>query len=337
MGKVTSRGKGRNICLVGSGGVGTIAALTLQNSGATVTAVLRSKYAIVEEKGWDIESIDHGTLKGWRPSRIVASISDAAPVSQEEQYDFVVVSTKQLPDLFSVAELVKPVVTPGRTSIVLIQNGIDIEVPIIAAYPTNTVMSAVSHIGSRTHGENQVIHTGNDTLKIGAHFHVGLGYDAQLERTRDFMEMYSAGGAFDCTLTENISLARWEKILWNGTFNALCAITRMDVGELQTSKGRETLLLPMMREHVAIAKAVGYNLTEAQVQWTAYRLPNDCPFRPSMLLDLENGRPMELEVILANPLRKAKQYGINAPILSMAYELLKLEKWKVENLPQESH
>jgi ketopantoate reductase len=59
----------RNICLIGSGGVGTIASLVLEKSGrAKVTVVLRSRYEVIKEKGWDIESIDHGELKGWRPS-----------------------------------------------------------------------------------------------------------------------------------------------------------------------------------------------------------------------------------------------------------------------------
>ena len=59
-----------NICLIGSGGVGTIAAVVLEKSGqAKVTAVLRSRYEIVKENGWDIDSVDHGILRGWRPSR----------------------------------------------------------------------------------------------------------------------------------------------------------------------------------------------------------------------------------------------------------------------------
>jgi ketopantoate reductase len=58
-----------NICLIGSGGVGTIVAVVLEKSGqAKVTAVLRSRYEIVKEKGWDIDSVDHGVLRGWRPS-----------------------------------------------------------------------------------------------------------------------------------------------------------------------------------------------------------------------------------------------------------------------------
>jgi ketopantoate reductase len=59
-----------NICLIGSGGVGTIASVVLEKSGlAKVTAVLRSRYQVVSEEGWDIDSVDHGVLRGWKPSR----------------------------------------------------------------------------------------------------------------------------------------------------------------------------------------------------------------------------------------------------------------------------
>ena len=64
-----------NICLIGSGGVGTIAAVVLKKSERTnVTAILRSRYNIVKEKGWDIDSVDHGMLRGWRPSRGTAEM-----------------------------------------------------------------------------------------------------------------------------------------------------------------------------------------------------------------------------------------------------------------------
>lgn len=59
-----------NIILIGSGGVGTIAALVLSNSGrARVTTVLRSKYDYVNAHGWNINSIDHGVIKGWKSDR----------------------------------------------------------------------------------------------------------------------------------------------------------------------------------------------------------------------------------------------------------------------------
>ncbi len=57
------------VLLVGSGGVGTMAAFSLEAGGqAEVTAVLRSNYSVVKENGFNINSIDHGDHKGWRPT-----------------------------------------------------------------------------------------------------------------------------------------------------------------------------------------------------------------------------------------------------------------------------
>lgn len=58
------------ILIVGMGGVGTMAAYALETGGgAEVTAVLRSNYAVVEEKGFDIDSIEYGRdIKRWRPT-----------------------------------------------------------------------------------------------------------------------------------------------------------------------------------------------------------------------------------------------------------------------------
>lgn len=59
----------KNVLLIGGGSVGTIAALNLEAGGlANVTLVLRSNYNVVNDKGFDIESCDHGAIKGWKPS-----------------------------------------------------------------------------------------------------------------------------------------------------------------------------------------------------------------------------------------------------------------------------
>lgn len=58
-----------NVLLVGSGGVGTMAAYALEKGGkASVTAVLRSNYNVVNENGFDINSIQHGEVRSWKPS-----------------------------------------------------------------------------------------------------------------------------------------------------------------------------------------------------------------------------------------------------------------------------
>ncbi|CAK7216766.1 hypothetical protein SBRCBS47491_002939 [Sporothrix bragantina] len=338
------------VCLIGSGGVGTIASLVLSKSRqAHVTAVLRSKFQYVSEHGWDIESIDHGTLQGWKPHRVVGSAAEAAVEDGKKvEFDYVVVCTKQLPDRNPVAPMIEPIMTAGRTTVVLIQNGIGIEDEIVAAWPTNTVMSSVSHIGSGIEEPNKVVQVGKDVSKMGVHYGPSSVVastesstsesGAEAEKTNvekrakaeAFVSMYNAGGAHICELVDDIEAARWEKLLWNGTFNTVCALTRSDVGEIQRSKGRETLLLPMMWEIWHIAEASGHALPDTIVQWMAYRLPDDCAYRASMLLDLENSRPMELEVILGNPLKVAKRLGVATPVMDVVYKLLQVEAWKIE-------
>jgi ketopantoate reductase len=59
-----------NVLLVGSGGIGTIAALNLQAGGqASVTCVLRSNFEAVNKHGFKIESVDHGYIESFRPAK----------------------------------------------------------------------------------------------------------------------------------------------------------------------------------------------------------------------------------------------------------------------------
>lgn len=66
---VTTMATKANVLLVGSGGVGTMAAYNIEAGGlGTVTAVLRSNYEAVKQDGFTITSLDHGYIKGWRPT-----------------------------------------------------------------------------------------------------------------------------------------------------------------------------------------------------------------------------------------------------------------------------
>lgn len=248
-----------------------------------------------------------------------------------ERYDFIVICTKQLPNKYNLAEMVKPLITPSLTSIVLLQNGLVIHKPFITAFPNNVTMSAVSMIGSFTEPPNKIKHIGPDILQIGPHYHPGVPDSASLERTKTFVEMYCAGGAKECLFVDDMPKARWAKLLWNGTYNPICALVEVTVGAVQSSGAKEGLVLPIMRELQAVAKEDGVVLTEEDLSFMANRSPETSRYRPSMLLDREQGRPMEFEVILGDPVRRGKELGVPTPVTSTVYELLKLARWKVEH------
>jgi 2-dehydropantoate 2-reductase len=251
--------------------------------------------------------------------------------SAKEKYDFLVICTKQLPDHYSLASMVSPLITPNVTTIVLIQNGLNIHLPFTTSFPSNVTISAVSMIGSFTEGTNKIKQIGPDILQIGPHYHPGVPDEISLERCNTFIEMYSSGGAKSCTLAPDMPKARYAKLLWNGTFNTLCALMMMNVGEIQRSGAKEALVIPIMREIQEVARADDVILEEELIQEMANRSPETSVYRPSMLLDREQGRPMEFEVILGDPIKRGKELGVSVSVMETVYNLLKVARWSVEH------
>lgn len=57
------------VLLVGTGAIGTMVAFALEKGGkASVTAVLRSSFSVVDKQGFNIKSIEHGDISGWKPT-----------------------------------------------------------------------------------------------------------------------------------------------------------------------------------------------------------------------------------------------------------------------------
>ena len=68
MGSIEQDAKAQ-LLIIGTGGVGTMAAHALETGGkAQVTAVMRSNYDVVSKKGINIDSLEHGQVKAWKPS-----------------------------------------------------------------------------------------------------------------------------------------------------------------------------------------------------------------------------------------------------------------------------
>ncbi|KAJ5678740.1 Ketopantoate reductase ApbA/PanE [Penicillium macrosclerotiorum] len=311
----------RRVLVVGAGGVGTMACVALERSGkASVTAVLRSNYEKVIKDGFEIESVDHGKLSAWRPSHVVNVVPEA---DYANPFDYVVVTMKTIPEINNIAKIIALSVIPGHTTIVLMQNGLYIEPPIIKAFPSNVVLSGTSYIGAHEHN-GHVIHDDPDRFHIGAYRNTSLDDNIERQRLKDFVAVYNGSKVVEAQPVDNIMHYRWRKILWNGTFNPMCAITQLDNAAIRRFGGEYSLLRPGMLEMAAIAKADGFDLGESIVDEMIEATPLELCFRPSMLVDIDKGNPVEVEVILGNALRVARAKGVSTPILDNTYRFLKL-------------
>lgn len=304
----------KKVLILGSGGVGAITALALQSSGeAEVTLIVRSDYDTVMARGYEFSSIDYGKIEGWRPARVVRSIDAAV---EHAPYDYVVVCTKYIPEVQRTEELIRPLMKKG-TVVVLVQNGLGNEEPVMEAFPDCYVLGGVSMIGSINY-DCKIDHSGTDDVSIGT-------YDKRPEAiaaAKEYVRIYNLSKS-KAEYSENLALRRWTKLFYNATFNTLGAITGLDTSRMYFSGMTDSLVKEAMAEVRAIAEEeLQMKLDPGIEDFLIYCDANEY-YDPSMLVDVKKGQLMELEAILGNPLRVAHKNKTPAPLLEIIYLMLR--------------
>ncbi|KAL0941193.1 uncharacterized protein CTRU02_203956 [Colletotrichum truncatum] len=326
------------VLLIGSGGIGTIAALNLESGNrAEVTSVLRSNYNVVSQEGFSIKSIDHGTLESWRPTQglttlheVLNAVPDVSKLNPDQRFDYIVCCTKNIPDAPpNLPELIAPAVSPKHTVIVLIQNGLNIQRPFLDRFPSNIVLSGVSRIDAHEIAPGVIEQKQHDLLHIGAFSNPRRGEAEQDAAARRFVEIYSAGGRTNCLHKPDVNFDRWSKLVYNASFNPICALTGLNASELQlTPRTMDTMVVPAMKEVLKVARTIGHALPEELIQKTIQLNPIDENISPSMQVDFEKGNLIEHENILGEVVREAEKYSVDTPILSVLYELCCAHQWR---------
>jgi ketopantoate reductase len=160
------------------------------------------------------------TVLPTRAQRLIfdAVVSKVPNVNKDNlpPFDYIVCSTKNIPDVPpTLVDIISPAVTPGHTVVVLIQNGLNIEKPLFAAFPNNIVLSGVSRITSQEPRLGFIQHDDDDQLIISAFENPELDPDAQVAAAKDFVRIYSAAGKTKCYHDPNVGFERWKKLLYN--------------------------------------------------------------------------------------------------------------------------
>ncbi|CAG7851068.1 SubName: Full=Uncharacterized protein {ECO:0000313/EMBL:CCA72189.1} [Serendipita indica DSM 11827] len=274
------------------------------------------------EHGVDIESSQYGDEKAWRPKRVFQTVQEAADID----YDYIIACFKTLPDL-------EP--TPAV---------LGIERDLQEAIPQATIISGCAWIDVTLVDNYRIMrHGGINRLVTGVHPPLPSTGDAQGNlrlrgdaALRQLEELWKKGG-FEPTITSNIVAERWRKNLWNAAFSTLATLARADLFQIYAKDAWEInrpVAEGLMNEVVTVARAIGITeelLPSSAVKHTvefaqaAYSDPTKGkPFKPSMTVDLEAGRPMEVEGIVGSVVKQAKELSIAVPRLETAYAALKL-------------
>ncbi|KAJ1837944.1 hypothetical protein LPJ73_007233, partial [Coemansia sp. RSA 2703] len=196
------------VLVVGTGALGSVYAWRLQASEQVeITAVCRSNYDIVSTKGFEIQSKLFGTHT-FKPTKVVRTVDEAT-----ETYDYILICTKALPNLSDNSSLITSAVRSPDTAIVLIQNGIGIEDPFVARFPSNPVISVVAYIDASQPENGLIEHGTNIKLIMGAH-----------PASDRLAQIWNTMGV-QCIVTDKIQAFRWLKLVWNASFNTISVVS----------------------------------------------------------------------------------------------------------------
>ncbi|KAF2023927.1 2-dehydropantoate 2-reductase [Setomelanomma holmii] len=306
------------VLLFGAGSVGTVY-LWLLSKVADTTAVCRSNYEVAKRDGFIINSSIFGQGIRFRPE-VVRDCEEAATKAAGAAYDYIVVCSKAIPGV--VPKLLAPVVTPGKTAIVLVQNGVGIEQEYMDTFESNPIISAVVYLPATQRPGGIIKHGEVEKLQIGA-----FPASASSESAKAFAALVQiAGGTAE--FCHDVQPQRWFKLLVNASWNPICALSlSKDTAVLESCNEATPVLLAVMMEIRDIAEAHGYKISKEQVEFqlgrAQARIPTQAGIEPSMLQDVQTGRRIEVEAIVGNTVRMGKSKGIKCDRLEMLYVLAK--------------
>ncbi|MEH2172701.1 putative 2-dehydropantoate 2-reductase [Nostoc sp.] len=301
----------RTYAILGTGALGGFYGARLQKAGLDVHFLLKSDYEQVKKYGLVVESKDGDFT--------LPEVHAYNDVEKMPQCDVVVVALKTTQN-YLLPKMLPPVVKNNGVVLVL-QNGLGVEEEVAEIIGNVTVIGGLCFLCSNKVGPGHIHHLdyGQITFSEYTPNYQPSGITERMQQIADDFE--SAGISIE--LAEDLLLARWKKLVWNIPYNGLSVILNARTDELMTYEYTRELVEQLMYEVAAGAKSYGRIISDRFIQTMLDYTVKMTPYRPSMKIDYDEHRPLEVEAIFGNPLRKAQAVSVNLVQISCLYHQLK--------------
>lgn len=187
----------------------------------------------------------------------------------------------------------------GRTRVFCLQNGLGNEEAFTQIVgDASRVSGAIAFTCITRPAPGEAHHTSHGHIKFGEHA------GPAREETRQLEAMFREAN-IDAEAVDDLRKIRWEKLVWNIPFNGYGAALDLHCAQLLKSEDGRSLVRETMREVVRAANAAGVGLHEKLIERLIETTHEAGEYYTSMQLDRRAGREMEVEAIIAEPLRRA--------------------------------
>src|SRR5574344_89805 len=289
----------KDVLLCGLGGVGSVYASLITDSKMFNLKILLDKKrlerytqnpTIINDKAYNFKYITPN--------------EDFSP-------QLIIIATK-FTALKDVLKEIKPF-TKNNPIILSFMNGITSEDIIKKNYPNCNVIKSHEICDSIIRNNREITHSKRNKLTFGSENNI----------IKKELETFFENTNIKFEVSENIEQDLWQKFMLNITANQLSAVTIMTFGQMQNIKNIETLLNNILKEVIEIAQKENINNPEKIAQQAINSFMHLAPYgKTSMLQDIENTRPTELEAFAGTIIKLGKQHNIKTPYNNLFMYLL---------------
>jgi 2-dehydropantoate 2-reductase len=297
--------------IVGSGAVGGYYGAKLARAGHDVTFLARGAHLeMMQKRGLEVRSpVGDFTVA----ARAVKDPADAPPA------EVAVFAVKAYSNRDALPLLARAV---GSSGVALtLQNGVDSVDEVSAVVDRARVLGGSTYIATAVVEPGVIAQTGTHRRIV---FGEVFGATSRLsERVRAIHEAFASADIE----SEPVSAARvpiWEKYCYLAPFAAFTGSTRLPIGPIWADPVIRKRYVEAVDEVEAVARAEGVDVPRGMAERVAsYIASIPGTTRSSLLIDLQQGKPIEVEALLGALVRRAERHQVAVPIMSTMYAVLK--------------
>jgi 2-dehydropantoate 2-reductase len=297
--------------ILGSGAVGGFYGAKLFQAGHDVTFIARGTHlGAIRARGLEIRS---------PLGDFVAKAAAEEDTSKVGPVDCVVLATKAYDNVTALPKL-PPLIGPSSTVLTL-QNGVDSVDECAAVVGERPVLGGSAYVATAVEAPGLIVQTGtHQRIVFGEVFQVGTTPSPRVMAIRDALD----GAGIDVEAVSDARVPLWEKFIYLAPFAGFTGAARLPIGGIWPFPHVQEMFYEACQEVERVARAEGVAVAPDRIK-TIEGYMGELPpsTRSSLLIDLQQGKKIEVEALQGSVVRRGRKTGVPTPIHATLYAVLK--------------
>lgn len=300
-----------HIAILGSGAVGGYYGARLARAGHEVTFIARGAHlAAIRDRGLAIRS---------PLGDFVAKAAAEEQTDRVGPVDLVIVAVKAY-DNATALPMIRPLLGEG-TAVLTLQNGVDSASDVAAIAAEHRTLGGTTYIATALESPGVIVQTGTHRRVV---FGEVFGELPRLSDRVSRIQLALRDADIQAEAAPDARVPIWEKFILLASVAGFCGASRLPIGPLWADPVTRSCFIDACREVERVARAEGVPVAADVIdRIPAYVDSIPGTMRASLLIDLSQGRRIEVEALQGSVVRRGQRVGVPTPIMATLYAVLK--------------